>query len=287
MSEVAEIRKKQSYVSRLEREIASLIRDEKKIRERWTDNYHKYLSKNAWYRALKNVTTKKALRLRDWLDKWENEITADLTKKRDDKRAQIKEKQEQLAATRHDLEMMLLQVQSEQNANDEIVDTIFSLNATIVHAIEQRDAFTSAHVYERLVDDKGNLRRQFTIDSSDGKRRVVALVNSITKVKPELAEEALFEIDRFYDRFRSDFDMNPQAKAFLALTSQILIQRKAFKVGPDLYKFLGMEIPDVFPELKKAQQLLGQSLRSEKTDSYVRLYRRASATDKWKPVPKS
>jgi len=47
------------------------------------------------------------------------------------------------------------------------------------------------------------------------------------------------------------------------LTQKILIEKVNFKVGPDLYRFLSLELEEeIFPELVAVQRLLLRSLRS-------------------------
>ena len=69
------------------------------------------------------------------------------------------------------------------------------------------------------------------------------------------------------------------------MTKKILVEKTRFKIGPDLYRFLSLELDkEIYPELRKAQELLKQSLRSQKTNSYIRLYQREGRTDQWEPV---
>ncbi len=82
--------------------------------------------------------------------------------------------------------------------------------------------------------------------------------------------------------------MSDEVKPLYELTRQILSEKTQFKVGNDLYRFLGMDLdPDVFPELSEAQNLLKASIRVEKTSNYLRIYERKSMQDPWKMVPQS
>jgi hypothetical protein len=123
--------------------------------------------------------------------------------------------------------------------------------------------------------------------SADGLQRVVAMVNTMTLVQGDLATRAKAEIAEFFGRFRNA-PMDANAKAMYELTRQLLVEKTNFKVGPDLYRFLGMELDsEIFPELARAQHLLRQSIRSEKTNSYIRLYERKSLRDNWVVVSQS
>jgi hypothetical protein len=82
--------------------------------------------------------------------------------------------------------------------------------------------------------------------------------------------------------------MDPNTKILYDLTHQLLIEKTKFKVGPDLYRFLSMEIDqETLPELHEAQRLLRQSIRSEKTSSYIRIKQRESQNSNWVDVRQS
>jgi hypothetical protein len=136
-----------------------------------------------------------------------------------------------------------------------------------------------------LIDEKGKLRSQITFDSSDGLRRVVAMVNTMTIVRADLAAEAMANIQKFFDRVQQTAAMDATTQALYELTKKLLVEKTSFKVGPDLYRFLAIEFDSAtLPELALAQQLLRESIRSEKTTSYIRIFERDSHTDKWRPV---
>lgn len=157
----------------------------------------------------------------------------------------------------------------------------------MVRAATDREECLKRHVFPRLLNENEKLSSQVSFTSSDGLRRVVAMVNTMTIVLGDLANKAQDEIQKFFDKFQKT-EMNPITQAMYELTKQILVEKTKFKVGPDLYRFLGMELDeDIFPELSLAQHYLRQSIRSEKTNSYIRLYERQSMSDKWEVVPQS
>ena len=105
---------------------------------------------------------------------------------------------------------------------------------------------------------------------------------SFLKTVPEL----LLGQPLFFDRFQKETRMDETVRPLYDLTRELLVEKTDFKVGPDLYRFLAMELDaDIYPELSKAQLLLRQSIRSEKTTSYIRVYERESRTSNWVVVP--
>ncbi len=188
------------------------------------------------------------------------------------------------------IEMALLREQeiSETKAIDEIVLQVFGLNRTVVEASMAREDCLKRHVFPRLIDKNGNLSSQITFASSDGLRKVVAMVNTMTIIRGDLAREAQDEIQSFIDHFQVRAKMDPSVEALFDLIRQVLVEKANFKPGPSMYRFLAMELdPVIFPELARAQTLLRQSIRSEKTNSYIRIYERTSRNDNWEVVPQS
>ena len=69
------------------------------------------------------------------------------------------------------------------------------------------------------------------------------------------------------------------------LTQGLLIDKSNFKTGPKFYQFISLKIDaEIFPELSKAQEYLRASIRSKKTNSYIRLYERENRNNKWIPI---
>lgn len=268
-------------INRTKKALEALQEREKRAREKWTKRYRRFMKATQDMAGLKNVATKKAAGLRDIIMNWPDE-TERLTKERDAEREAIRQKEEELHRQETELAVLLERIRRESTHTDEIVDQVFALNDTVVQALVNRNDFLTAHVYKLLIDPDGKLRSQVTLTSSDGLRRVVALVSHITRIDSALAAEAQAEVQKFFDRFSADAGekKDDTVRALIDILEHILIERVSFRVGSDLYRFLGIEIDErVFPELKRAQHLLGHSLRSEKTSSYVKLYSR-SATDK-------
>ena len=267
-----------------EKNLIRLEEQEVRARTRWTKGYAKFLITATDLANLKRLGTKRQEGLKNTIQDWP-ERSRELTKKRDEIRAAIAEQKGEFTKQEIELSRVMEKQAAERRFRDELVNQVFLLNNSVIAALETRNHYLSGHVYNLLVDDQGNLRSQITFINSDGNRKVVALVNTIQIVLPDLAAEAMQEIEHFFDRFRPQAEMDETTQALYELTKKLLVMKTKFRIGPDLYMFLSMELDrDIFPELRKAQDLLKGSIRSEKTDSYIRLYRRASRAGKWEQI---
>jgi len=274
-------------VEKQKRGLEKLEKKEKRSRENWTKAYRAFMKAVDDLTEIKIHGTKKELVIKSKIKGWP-EKTALLTKERDEFRAQIRSAQEKLTQYGTELTVLMERQTSDASATNEVVTQVFSLNEVVVRAARDREACLSRHVFPRLIDDNGKLLSQVTFDSADGLRRVVAMVNTMTIIQGDMAAHAMNQIQKFFDRFQQEVDMNAVTKALYELTRQLLVEKTSFKVGPDLYRFIAMEIDSsIFPELAEAQQFLRLSIRSEKTNSYIRLYSRKSRADKWEVVPQS
>jgi hypothetical protein len=274
-------------INKSKRCLAKLTRLEERSRKAWTKAYHAFLKAATQLAGLKVHKTKKEADLKKKIKGWPAE-TVRLTQKRDDLRAQIRKTEQGLIAVGMERTKLVEQVINETKTIDEIVTQVFGLNVAVVRASSDREVCLNRHVFPRLVDDKGNLSSQISFTSSDGLRRVVAMVNTMTIVRGDLAAQAKLEIQRFFERFQKTTKMDGAVKPLYDLTRELLVEKTDFKVGPYLYRFLAMELDtEIFPELGSAQTLLRQSIRSEKTNSYIRIYQRTNRTSSWEPVPQS
>lgn len=252
-----------------------------KANDKWTKGYHRFLKAVQNHANLKIRGTKKEAHLQSIIDEW---LTS--TEEQTIDKKNLRAQKDELKNEKQQLELALQKIKAEidadKKADAEIVEQVFALQTTVLESILARNNYLNAKVYNRLIDDNGNLRSQITIDHPDATKRVVALVNSITKILPELAQEAKNLIDKFFERFQQRDSMSAEAQALYDLTRQLLVEKTSFRVGPELYRFLDLNINEEdFPELYKAQSLLRRSLRSEKTESYIRLYTRKNSSDKW------
>jgi len=274
----------ESSLKAAKKKIEKLEKEEAKARKKWTDGYEKYRKAAKTLATLTRHKTKKEKKLRKIILEWDQE-TVGLTMKRDEAREAIRQEKEKMIRLKIQYAELIKETEAEIKADDEIVKQVFVLSFTAAEAFEKRNTYLNEHCYTRLVDADGNLRSQITIDSSDGRKRVVAMTNTITIVTPDLAAEAKKLIEDFFNEFQSNVEMDSLTEKLYELTRKLLIEKTKFKIGPDLYVFLSIDLDEeIFPKLAKAQQLLKLSLRSEKTSSYIRLYERENRTSPWKRI---
>jgi hypothetical protein len=287
MKKSTRIKEIQRAISACKAQIKALKDKEKKAKHAWT-THHRRFEKAAVLLADTTVHgTKKEQEIRGIIKSW-GPKTVRLTRERDAARAQIQAAEEKLNALVTDLAVISAEANGKTRATDEVVKQVFSLNDAAVSASRNRSDYLTGHIFPHLFGPDGKLNSQITFTSSDGLRRVVAMVNSITLVQGDMANTAKTLIGQFFDRFGTTTTVDASVKPLYDLTRQLLLEKTSFKVGPDLYRFLGMDLDEkVFPELNEAQRLLRASIRSEKTGSYIRIYQRASFKDKWVVVPQS
>lgn len=278
----------------LEREIAKLTKEQAKLTTLYKAAYQKLSKAYASLMELieqlteiENHGTKKEAVLikRIKAGKAEN---VQLTKVRNDFFAQIDITKEKLGELGIQLMVLKERELNKINSTNEIVTQVFALNEAMVQASGARDDCLRRHVFPLLLDEHGNPRSQITFPSSDGLRKVVAMVNTMTIIRGDLADEAQREIQKFFERFQNPAVEEPHLEAMFEITRQLLVTKSKFAVGPLLYRFITMEIDgNIFPELARAQLLIKQSIRSEKTNSYIRLYERSSRNANFEVVPQS
>lgn len=173
-------------INKSKRHLAKLSLLEERSRKVWTKAYHAFLKAATRLTELKAHKTKKEADLKKKIREWPAE-TIRLTQERDDLRARIKETEQKLIALGTERTKLVEQVINETKTIDEIVTQVFGLNVAVVRASSDREVCLNRHVFPRLVDDKGDLRSQISFTSSDGLRRVVAMVNTMTIVRGDLA----------------------------------------------------------------------------------------------------
>jgi len=269
------------------KEIDRLKGQEKKASGTWVKSYRIYRADVNKLTEVQSLGSKKTIALKKRIKDWGSKEII-LTRARDTARVQIAKATEELNSLATRLAVVSAEANSQSKATDEIVKQVFSLNETVVSASKNRENYLTSHVFRHLLNEDGSPRSQVTFTSSDGLRRVTAMVNNITIVQEDLASEAKRLIEQFFERHSQAASMNESVKPLFELTRQLLVAKTKFKVGPDLYRFLGMELDQtVFPELHDAQRLLRASIRSEKTTSYIRIKERKSQADNWVDVRQS
>lgn len=287
-----ESRAQERKLKNLEKRIANLSEAESNSRAAWTKEYQRFMAYSAELaeREAKGMKkgTKRGQQLVDFITGWQERSTK-LTKVRDELRAKIQAAKDERDGISLDLKKLHLEWDNDLRANDDLIELIFQLNNDVVRALEERNAILTKRVYSRLVKEDGTLRRQLTLENSDGTRKLVALVNSIQFIQTELAEAAKTEINKFFERYQQPMlPDNPTLAKLYQLTQELLIDKRNFKIGPSFYIFISLEIDIAqFPELAKAQENLRASIRSMKTNSYIRLYEREDRSKKWIPIKQS
>ena len=285
-----DIKRLQAKIKAKQAEITKLIKEEGDARRRWNKGHRAFKSnvKKFAVTDAKHRGTKKDTKLRDEILNWIDDPDVRHTRRRDSSREKMATAQAELNELTTQLAVASAEIASRERAIDEIVSTVFSLNESAVQASRKREDYVTRHVFTRLVGPDGKLNTQVTFTSADGLRRVVAMVNHITLIQGDNAQRAKGLVSQFFDRFQGQKALDEAVRPLYELTRQLLVEKTQFKVGPDLYRFLSMELDaTVFPELAEAQELLRASIRSETTNSYIRIFERESRSGKWTPVRQS
>ena len=277
-------------INKIKKQLKYLTNQEETARNQWNRGYQQFIKASQEYVTKTKLDTKLAHRLRAIINDWPA-YSDQLTEQRDQARQELAKLSQYLKEMEIELTKLLQQAEAEQNERDEIVKQTFLLNNTMVSALETRNNYLTSHVYKHLYDEQGKLKTQVSFVNSDKTRKVVALVNTITFIEPASASEAKQLINDFFQSISQlkiksiSPAVDQTTQALVDITQQLLVEKTRFKVGPKLYQFLSLEIEGkVFPELKKAQQLLRAGLRSEQTNSYVRLLVKNTATNRWEQV---
>ncbi|MFH1667494.1 MAG: hypothetical protein ABH884_00515 [Candidatus Komeilibacteria bacterium] len=276
-------------VCALKKEIVKLQSEETKVRARWNRRYKSFLKAASELAQLTVHGTNKEKQLQNRVFNWPTE-SEQITNLRDAKRQAIQETEERLLAAEIRVAELTAEDDALQSNVDNVVDQVFALNNTVINALESRNAYLNVHVFRQLVEEDGGVRSQITFINRQQTRKVVALTNTITLVRPDLAEEAKQLIEAFFGQFKEKMkkDVPIEVQALYQITSELLVEKTSFRIGPTLYRFISLSIDqELFPELKKAQDLLKASLRSEKTNSYIRLYERQSRNENWQPIKRA
>lgn len=284
-------------LARIRKELEPLKKEESEARRLWTLGYKKNLSalKELNERRKKNLTTdilkggmvnKTVQTLWETIDGWE-ERSEELTKRRDVARAAMEAKKEEIFKEEQFLSQLLHEHHLQLEQGDTMIATVFLLNDGVVSALENMDKYLSTEVFPQL-HAKGT---QKTIENSQLTKRVVIMTNSITFMDVSKVEEAKEYIDAFFARINPDRNIQSEDDTVAMLSEllkELLVVKIKVKAGPNLSKFLALELSeDKFPELKKAQRLLASATNYIRSGQYVRLFTRASKDDTWQPVRQS
>ncbi len=291
------IENQERVLARIKKELEPLVKEVAEARRLWTLGYKKYLTavEKLNDRRKKKLTTDASSggainltvqKLWETLDGWTQKSEA-LTKRRDDARYAMEEKKQEIIQQEQELEKMLHEYQIQTQQTDGMIDKVFMLNDGVVAALENMDKFLVGDIFPQL-HEKGT---QKTIENSDSTKRLTIMTNSITVMDVAMVEEAKREIDAFFLRINPTKEVRPEGETVSLLTKllkELLVVKIRVKAGPNLSKFLAMELnPKEFPELCKAQKLLASATNYSRSGLYVRLFTRATKDDAWQPVRQS
>jgi len=292
------IENEKRILARITKELEPLKKQETEAKRLWTLGYKKYLSavKQLNDRRKKKLTNdpedkngvinKKVTKLWETTDGWD-ERSEELTKIRDAARAAMEAQRQKIIDQEKSLEKLLHEYQIQSQQIDGIVEKIFMLNEGVVSALENMDKFLSTEVYPRI-HEKGT---QKTIENSSLTKRLVIMTNSINIMDVAKVQEAKILIDAFFEKINPSRNVESQSgtvKMLSNLVKELLDVKIRVKAGPNLSKFLGMEIDEVeFPELRQAQKLLASATNYSRSGLYVRLFTRPDKDSSWTPVRQS
>ncbi|HMS90934.1 MAG TPA: hypothetical protein PKC87_01840 [Candidatus Absconditabacterales bacterium] len=292
-----EIVHQERVLLRIKKELEPLKKEETEARRLWTLGYKKNLSavRELNERRKKNLTTdilkggivnKTVQTLWEILDGWD-EKSEELTRRRDAARSAMESKKEEIIKEEQLLSELLYEYQLQLEQGDAMIAKVFLLNDGVVSALENMDKYLSTEVFPQL-HAKGT---QKTIENSLMTKRVVIMTNSITFMDISKVEEAKGYIDAFFARINPDRTIQPEDDTVAMLSEllkELLVVKIKVKAGPNLSKFLALELSEEkFPELKKAQRLLASATNYVRSGQYVRLFTRVSKDDVWQPVRQS
>lgn len=285
-------------LSRIRRELLPIKKEEVEAIRLWTLGYKKFLAAQKKLEKridakltvdpvdTHGVENKTVKQLWDSVRGWEKR-SIELTKRRDAARTAMAEKESEILLQEKKLSDLLHEYQIQQQQVDGMIDKVFILNDGVVSALEQMDKFLSTHVYPMLHENG----TQKMIINSTMTKKITIMTNTITVMDVAMVEEAKREIDSFFARInphRGEIETESAVITMLSeLVKELLVIKIEVQAGPNLSKFLSMDIPTEFYELKKAQKLLAGSTNYHRSGLYVRLFVREHKDDIWKPVRQS
>jgi len=294
-----EITKNERILKRIQNELAPLKKEESEARRLWTLGNNKFhaADQKLQKRQDNNLTTdykdKDGVVINKtveslWLIKtgWKKR-SDELTQRRDAAREAMRKKEEEIRTQEELLSEMLHAHKIQLEQTDGMVDKAFMLNDGVVAALQNMDKYLTSDVFPHLHEKA----TQKMIENSTSTKRVVIMTNSINIMDVAKVEEAKREIDAFFTRINPTKDVQSEDDTIAMLSEllkELLVVKIKVKAGPNLSKFLGMELNgEKFPELKKAQRLLASATNYVRSGKYVRLYTRENKDDVWQAARQS
>lgn len=281
----------------LKKVLGPISKEEAEARRLWTLGYNKYQNavkklnerrkKELTTDPVKNGKTNQTVKaLWDTLNGWDEKSKL-LTEKRDSARNKMELTKEQIIKTEQSLEKLLGEYRIQKQETDGMINNVFLLNDGVVAALENMDKFLASEVFTKLSDSA----TRKTIENSDSTKKVVIMTNSINWMDVSKAEEAKELINNFFERInpKEDEEENDTTIQMLSeLLKELLVVKIKVKAGPNLSKFLSLDIDkEQFPELVEAQKLLASATNYVRSGKYIRIYTREDKNEKWQPVRQS
>lgn len=290
------IEKQRRIVARLKKELEPLKKEESEARRLWSLGYNKQLradqqlkkriEKGLTVDPVKDGNVNKTVKsLWDTKNGWD-EKSAELTKRRDDARKAMKEKEKEILKEESVLTNLISEYKIQSEKTDSVIDKVFLMNSNIVSLSENLDTLLGSEFYP-LLSETGT---QKTVESSNGLKKIVILSNTINTMDSSKVEEATKQINKFFDRINPKESTTEDTTITMLseLLKELLVVKTRVKPGPNLSKFLSLKLDsEVFPELTTAQTLLIESMNYQRTGKYIRLYERENRNDNWEPVRQS
>ena len=106
-------------------------------------------------------------------------------------------------------------------------------------------------------------------------------------------DEAKVHLREFFEKFSPNQNQpiepdNDMVNTISEVFKDLIDFTAIVKPGPNLTKFLSLQLSEeTFPELRRAQLLLIDAIKSVKSGKYIVLYERATKEDNWEPVRQS
>jgi len=292
-----EIIKNERILKRIQNELAPLKKEEAEARRLWALGNNKQLSANtALLKRRKNglttddnkggIINKTVQKLWETIDGWE-EKNKELTIRRDAAREAMRKKEEEIRTQEKLLSELLHTHKIQLKQTDTMVDKVFMLNDGVVASLENMDKYLASDVFPHLHEKA----TQKLIENSTLTKKIVIMTNSINIMDVAKVEEAKREIDAFFVRINPTKDVKSEDDTIAMLSEllkELLVVKIKVKAGPNLSKFLGMELnEEKFPELRKAQRLLASATNYVRSGKYVRLYTRENKDNVWQAARQS
>lgn len=291
------VKNSERILARLKNELRPLKAQEAEARRRWSLGYNAFLrAENELQKRVQKgltvdpvsngVVNKTVQKLWDTKRGWTAK-SEELTKQRDEARAAIAKKKQEILAAEADLNEILANEKIKMEKTDSTIEKVFLLNDHVVEALQSMDKFLEQEIYPNLA----STATQKMLISSDGLKKVVIMSNTSNEMDSGKVEQAKQRIESFFERINPQQEVQLQDETTQMLTDilhDLLVVKFNVKPGPTLSRFLGLELdPEKFGELVEAQRLLGSAISYKRSNMYVRLFTRVNTSSRWEPVRQS